>query len=294
MLPDTSAWLLGRTLSQVNSKSYGMLGQNPFVTKLMKRKRRSSGNKVLRQKAYSILIGLTLLIPSGCDTLPKKHAPHSKACPCGQASCLPVSTSHLPPAAGIDVAQRCTDRLPKDAVPAPAGVYVSQWRGAMSYGSQEQHWVVTRNEWFDGGSQLGPKGQQHVQRIVQCHLAEPHVVVIETEPVALEMHQSYEDALQSNQRLQLDRRNVVVTALANAGVPDADQWVVFAEDRSVGVRGIEAPQVFNSQFGGGGRGNRGGIGRGQGGMGGGMGGGLGGGGMGGGLGGGMGGGGGIF
>jgi len=283
MLHYTSAWLLVRTLSPINSKSYGMLGQNTVVTMLVKSQRHGHSKKLLRRKAYSVLLSLPLLISSGCATLPSKTAPHNRDCPCGQASCVPVSTSHLPPAAGIDVAHRCTDRLPNDAVPAPAGTYVSQWRGAMSYGAQQQHWVVTRNEWFDGGSQLGPKGLQHMQRIAQCHLAEPHVVVIETEPVALEMQQSYEDALQSNQRLQLDRRNVVVAALDNAGVPDADQWVVFAEDRSVGVRGIEAPQVFNSQFGGGGRGNRGGIGRGQGGMGGG--------GMGGGLGGGMGGGG---
>lgn len=287
MLRFAPRWPQGKTLSQGNSKRFDMFGQGQLMTKAIKRPRLGNSIKKLRRPALSVLLSLPLVFASGCANWPTKSRHPSTACPCGQASCLPISRSNVSPAAGIDVAQRCTDRLPKDAVPAPAGAYVSQWRGVMSYGAQEQHWVVTRNEWFDGGSQLGPKGQQHVQRIAQCHLAEPHLVVIETEPVALEMQQSYEDALQSNQRLQLDRRNVVVTALANAGVPDADQWVVFAEDNTVGVRGIEAPQVFNSQFGGGGRGNRGGIGRGQGGMGGGMGGG----GMGGGLGGGMGGGG---
>ena len=101
--------------------------------------------------------------------------------------------------------------------------------------------------------------------------------MIENEPVALEMGESYDEAVESNQQLQVDRRNAVVTALAEAGVPDADQWVVFADDRTVGVRGIEAPQVFNGQLGGIGMG-RGGMGRGgmgMGGMGMGMGGGMG-------------------
>jgi hypothetical protein len=168
----------------------------------------------------------------------------------------------------INATERCVDPVPKDAVPAPAGTYLSQWRGAMSYHAQQQHWVIPRNEWFDGGSQLGPQGQRHLDRVVQCLAEAPRTVVIENEPLALELGDDYEEAVKKNRQLQFERRNTVVTALAEAGIENADQWVVFAEDRNVGVRGIEAPQIYNRQFiGGFGRGNRGGAGRGQGGFG---------------------------
>ena len=208
-------------------------------------------------------------------------------------ACLPHSHAEVPPNAGVVDTQKCVERLPKDAVPVPAGTYVQHWRGAMSNAAQQQQCVISRNEWFDGGNQLGPKGQQHVKRIAESLMMQPCLVVIETEPVALQPGGSYDDALLFNETLQAERKAAVVNALVEVGNADAADWVVFAEDRSVGVRGIEAPIIFNGQFGGGG-GNQGGIGRGMGG--GGMGGGgMGGGGMGGGGGlGGGGGGGGIF
>ena len=223
----------------------------------------------------AVAVIMPMLMASGCANLSLPLTHRKASCPDDGVGCLPVDGSVVPPAASVHVAHRCVDPLPDDAIPAPVGTYVGQWRGAMSHGAQERHWFVSRDEWFDGGSQLGPKGKRHVERIAKCLFNEPQPVVIENEPVALEMGESYEEAVQSNQQLQVERRSVVVTALAEAGVPDANQWVVFADDRNVGVRGIEAPQVFNQQFMGGlggGRGNRGGIGRGQGGMGMGMGG----------------------
>ena len=211
-------------------------------------------------------------------------------------ACLPKSHAQVPPQAAVVDTQKCVERLPKDAVQVPAGTYVQHWRSAMSSGAQQQQWVVSRNEWFDGGSQLGPKGQQHVNRIAESLRMQPCLVVIETEPIALQPGGSYDDALRFNEKLQEERKAAVVNALVEVGNADAADWVVFADDRSVGVRGIEAPVIFNGQFGGGGgrgnmggRGGMGGGGFGGGGMGGG---GFGGGGMGGGMGGGFGGGGG--
>ncbi|MFM8477484.1 MAG: hypothetical protein ACKOEO_17010, partial [Planctomycetaceae bacterium] len=64
--------------------------------------------------------------------------------------------------------------------------------------------------------------------------------------------------------------------LVAGGVEDAEQRVVFSSERPVGIRGIEAPRVYNTLAGGGmgqgGGGGGGGMGQG-GGMGGGMGGG---------------------
>ncbi len=85
-----------------------------------------------------------------------------------ESSCLPQDASVSLPAASINHTQRCVDPLPKDAVAAPVGTYVHDWRAKMSDSAQQSHWLITRNEWFDGGSQLGPLGQKHVDRIASC------------------------------------------------------------------------------------------------------------------------------
>ena len=217
---------------------------------------------------------------SGCvtDTAQMQHGQPCQHCQeCGRVRCLPWTHSQVPPNAMVSQVDRCIEPLPKDGVPVPAGTYVQQWRENMVQEAQQRHWLISRNEWFDGGSQLGPEGRKHVVRIAEAMKLQPNWVVIETEPIALQMGASYEDALRDQELLQTERFDAVVTALTEAGNVDAASWVVFEDDRSVGVRGIEAPMIFNRQFMNGGGGNRGGIGRGMGGGGGGMGGGGGGG-----------------
>ncbi len=231
---------------------------------VVSRRRRVTAIVACLQVACLQVACLQVAMLSGCANLAALCGHEEACCPDAHGSCLPMEISDVPPAASINTAYRCVDPLPEDAIAAPNGTYLQQWRGAMSAGAQQAHWQVSRNEWFDGGTQLGPEGRAHVQRLAECLLTQPQPVVIEAEPVALAAGESYEEALQSNQRLQIERRNAVVEALAQAGVSDAPQWVVFADDRSVGVRGIEAPQIYNRQFTGNGTGNRGGIGQGRG------------------------------
>jgi hypothetical protein len=137
--------------------------------------------------------------------------------------------------------------------------------------------MLTRNLWFDGGNELGPDGREHLVRFAESFGESPRMILIEEEPVAITSGQSYADALAANGLLNNQRKAAVVNTLAGLGISDAEGLVFFTSDRSVGIRGIEAPNVLNRQFMGG-MGGRGGMGGGLGGgMGGGMGGGLGGG-----------------
>jgi hypothetical protein len=248
---------------------------------------------VLRNLTASGLLSCLLFTCSGCVTDPAQSSVCDDCPADGEIRCLPRTNSQHPPNAMISADHRCVEPLPKDSVPVPAGAYVQQWRETMVAGAQQQHWLISRNEWYNGGSELGPDGRNHISRISEAMKVQPNWVVIETEPVSIGSGESYEDALLKHEIQQSERRDAIVTALVEAGHSNAEEWVVFEEDRSVGIRGIEAPMIFNRQFMGGG-GNRGGIGRGgMGGGGGGIGGG-GGGGFGGGGGGFGGGGGGIF
>jgi len=245
----------------------------------------------MNTRVLSFVAASCLIIVAGCATDRRATQCAPDGCPDAcMVDCLPETAGQAPPGATLASWERCVEPIPKDAVPAPPGTYLAAWREATRGAALQRHWVITRNEWFSGGEQLSPEGIQHVDRIASAMMETPNWVVIESQPVQLRGDESYDDALRRIEILHQDRRNVVIEQLASGGVVGAEEWVIFAEDRSVGVRGIESPQIFNRQFqqNNGRRGNRGGLGRG--GFGGGLGGGFGGGGFGGGLGGGFGGG----
>ncbi len=206
---------------------------------------------------------LAVVLLSGCatDRACKQSCPDE--CPeiCATA-CLPKTMGEAPPKVMLADWQRCVEPLPNEAVPAPPGTYVTAWREAQWAGALQRLSVITRNEWFSGGDQLSPDGSQHLSRIANAMLKTPNWVVIEEQPVQLRRDESYDEAIQRIEQLQERRRLVVVDGLARSGVADADQWVIFRKDRGLGVRGIEAPQIYNRQFQGSRMGNRGRGGRG--------------------------------
>jgi len=213
----------------------------------------------------------------GCAGLRGKHD-------CGGLgqNCLETTSDFADPKASLLATERCIEELPCAAVPAPPGTYVNAWSDTMAAQAVVQGDIITRNLWFDGGDELGPDGRERLIKIAESFGEQPRLILIEEEPVAIASSQTYAEALDANGRLNNQRKASVVSMLEGLGIADAEGLVFFTTDRSVGVRGIEAPNVFNRQF-------MGGMGGGRGGMGGGGRGGIGGGGGMGGMGGGMGG-----
>ena len=216
---------------------------------------------IARGSTLAILLGSVVTI-TGCASHPYRANCSDQCVDVCESDCLPKTIGQAAPGATIADWQRCVEKVPDEAVPVPAGTYLAAWREAQSAGAQQRHWVIPRNEWFSQGDQLSPDGLRHLDRVSATMAERPNWVVVETEPVQLERDETYDEALERIEQLQTRRRQVVVDRLVAAGIPDAEQWVIFAEDRNVGVRGIEAPQIFNRQFQTGGRGNRGGVGRG--------------------------------
>ena len=194
-------------------------------------------------------------------------------------TCIPTSHTLDGPNASVVAADRCVDPLPLGAIPSPPGTYVNHWSDAMVQQAANRQAIITRNLWFNGSTELGPDGQEKIMELAESLKQHPHWVWLEEEPLEIGPTQSYEEALAEQLELNAARRNNVINSLASIGVVGIDEFVEFTTEKPVGIRGIEAPQVFNTQFMGGGMGGRGG--RGGGGIGGG-GGGLGGGGLGGG------------
>ncbi|MFO1004032.1 MAG: hypothetical protein U0936_27255 [Planctomycetaceae bacterium] len=165
---------------------------------------------------------------------------------------------------GDDGVCKRNDTIDRAAVPAPHGTYVSQWNDAMICSARQQQLLISRHEWFSGGNELGPEGREHVLQLSELMKSSGYLITIELEPVHLDYDETFEEATARTVQLNEQRREFVVQLMNDSGVADADQRVFLLPSNSVGVRGVEAPRVYNRLLfggqGGGGGGNQNGEG----------------------------------
>jgi hypothetical protein len=104
--------------------------------------------------------------------------------------------------------------------PAVTGTYTRQLFDQQAAKAEADDFVIYKNEWYMGGTHLGPFGSYHITEIVRRLAEVPFPVVIQPQI--------------GDPALDLTRHDVVVRALAQAGVPDAEQRVIIAYRRPRG------------------------------------------------------------
>jgi hypothetical protein len=144
----------------------------------------------------------------------------------------------------------CPD-FPPGAIPPPAGTYNCRWQTAQMARADAGKFVIHQNEWFMGGTTLGPDGRRHLEQIVARAADAPYPVVI---------------SRSDNDALNGERQNLIAAQLAAAGVPHAAERVVIDKPEGEGLYGPEASRYGSQRvlgitgFGGGGIGGGGGFG----------------------------------
>jgi len=129
---------------------------------------------------------------------------------------------------------RCATLEP-GAIPRPPGAYACQWQTAQVARASEDKFVIYENEWYLGGKELGPAGQQHIARLAaEMSSAGPPVVL-----------QSHFDAKNNAPDYQLNdaRRQAVVQQLLIRAVPDPDSRVIIGVPQAEGLYGPEAALI---------------------------------------------------
>ncbi len=115
--------------------------------------------------------------------------------------------------------------------PAVTGTYTRQLFDQQAAKAEADDFVIYKNEWYMGGTALGPFGSYHITEIVRRLGEVPFPVVIQPQI--------------GDPALDLTRRDVVVRALASAGVPDADQRVLIAYPQAEGLLAdIQAQRTY--------------------------------------------------
>jgi hypothetical protein len=115
--------------------------------------------------------------------------------------------------------------------PAVTGTYTRQLFDQQAAKAEADDFVIYKNEWYMGGTQLGPFGSYHITEIVRRLPEVPFPVVIQPQI--------------GDPALDMTRRDVVVRALASAGVPDPDQRVLIAYPQAEGLYAdIQAQRTY--------------------------------------------------
>jgi hypothetical protein len=114
-------------------------------------------------------------------------------------------------------------------MPEPNGAFVHKMEEVQTGKAQASQYVFFLDEWYQGGTVLGPYGTYHLQHIVPKLPHVPYPVVIQPAPDAA---------------LNETRRRVIVAALVRAGIAEADQRVIVAFPDAEGLYGEEAPHIY--------------------------------------------------
>ena len=183
-----------------------------------------------RGGGWCIGVGMVVAgIVAGCATLrdvPGEHDIHGKwaGCPCNKPG--PDGTMHGP---RLGVCESSCDCIPRGSIPAPMGTYVNEFERRQAAKAEADDFVIYKNEWLDGGITLGPYGSYHLDQIVHRLESVPFPVLIQIE---------------LDPKLNESRRQVIVTALAMAGIPAPDRRVVVGFPAAEGLFGEEALRIY--------------------------------------------------
>jgi hypothetical protein len=129
-------------------------------------------------------------------------------------------------------------QIPRRAQPASPGTYTNRWAFLQAQKAELDDFVIYQNQWFRGGTELGPMGRYYLDLIANRMGRHPMPIVIET---------SRDD------RLDEARREVLITLLERRGLKDPTR-VIVAFPIAEGLLGEEAPRIASFYLSGGGYG----------------------------------------
>jgi hypothetical protein len=151
--------------------------------------------------------------------------------------------------------------------PLPVGSSIRPMFDLQEMHGEANDFVLYEHEWVAGTSRLNPAGEAHLRQIAARSGQVPFPVLVEN---SSEETAAMIEGCPPCDKLDEDRRNVVIAALTLMGVPGASQRVVVAPALAAGLTSTEGEQAYggsirNSGSGGFGGGGGGGFGGGFGG-----------------------------
>lgn len=125
--------------------------------------------------------------------------------------------------------------------PLPLGSAVRPMMDLQEMHGEANDFIVYEHEWVPGTSRLNPAGEAHLRQIAARSGQVPFPVLVEN---ASQETASLIEGCPPCEKLDEDRRNVVIAALTLMGVPGASQRVVVSPALSAGLTSAEAERAY--------------------------------------------------
>jgi len=149
--------------------------------------------------------------------------------------------------------------------PDPVGTISDPIWQQQEANAEASDFVVREHEFVGNTARMNPAGEDHVKQIAVRVGDTPYSVIVEISSMTPREDDIYGYPIHNDAELDMKRRDVVVHALEEMGVKDADQRVVISHQLTPGYQFFEAQQAYGRAFsgrsgrgGGGGRGGNGG------------------------------------
>lgn len=147
---------------------------------------------------------------------------------------------------GCSHCEKCADM--GDITPKPLGTISDQaWRQQES-NAEASDFVVYESEWTGNSTQMNDDGIAHVKQIAARAAEVPFPIVVQRSSMSAREGTKYGFPVHNDEELDLQRREFLVSALAQMGVTDAEQRVVIAPALTPGFQSFEAEQAYGRGF----------------------------------------------
>ncbi len=135
--------------------------------------------------------------------------------------------------------------------PAPIGSSVRPIMDLQEMHGEASDFVIYEHEFVAGTSRLNPAGEAHLRQIAARAGQVPFPIIVEAASTELA---ALIDNCPPCDRLDEDRRNVIVAAMTLMGVPAAGQRVIVGTALAAGMPSAEAERAYGNSLSNGGGG----------------------------------------
>jgi hypothetical protein len=153
------------------------------------------------------------------------------AAPCGCAS------KQKQPTASLD-----------ELRPAPIGTISDAIWQQQEENAEASDFVVHEHEWVGNSTRLNAAGKEHVKQIAARAAQTPFPVLVERSSMSSVPDSRHGFPVNGHEDLDLQRRELIVHALAEMGVADSDTRVLVAPALTPGFQDFEGERAYNRGF----------------------------------------------
>jgi uncharacterized membrane protein YgcG len=145
--------------------------------------------------------------------------------------------------------------------PAPLGTISDPVWQQQESNAEASDFVIYEHEWTGNTTDLNHAGMDHVKQIAARAPMVPFPILVEQSSMTVRDDTEYKYPVHNNEELDMSRRELIVQALLDLGVQDAETRVVVSPALTPGFESFEGERAYNFGFGlWGGRGFGGGFG----------------------------------